>query len=113
MPRKKNPATSLEKATDLYREFHGGEPEISKLTLESRTIPDKLVVIGRLIAVEYEPTGGSSRKGDVYRHEWGDTGKRKVDTLHYFCTDESGREFYLIKGKPQSYPIFNERGVVG
>jgi hypothetical protein len=113
MPRKRNPGKSLEKAKEIYQEFHGGEPEVTELSIDSRTIPDTLIVIGKLIAVEYEPTGGSNRKGEVYRHEWGDTGGRKVDTLTYFCTDTTRHEFYLIKGKPQSYPVFNERGVVG
>ena len=113
MPRKRNPGKSLEKAKEIYREFHGGEPEVTQISLTSRTIPDTLIVIGKVIAVEYEPMGGSNRKGEVYRHEWGDTGGRKVDTLHYFCTDTTRHEFYLIKGKPQSYPVFNERGVVG
>ena len=115
MPRKKNPSEqTLEEAKDVYQGFHHGEPEITQIKVESLTIPDTLIVIGKVVAIEYEPTGGSSRKGEVYRHEWGDTGKRKLDTLHYFCTDTTRREFYLIKGKiEQSYPVFNERGVVG
>ena len=114
MPRKRNPAQSLDAAKKIYREFHGGEPEVTKIKVQSLDIPNTLIVIGKVIAVEYEPTGGSSRKGEVYRHEWGDTGTRKLDTLHYFCTDTSRREFYLIKGEiEQSYPVFNERGVVG
>ena len=113
MPRKKNPAQSLEAAKQIYREFHGGEPEISELSMDSRTIPNPLIVIGRLTAVEYEPIGGSKRKGDIYRHEWGDTGSRKLDTLTYLCTDESRRKFFLIEGKDQSYPVFNSRGIVG
>ena len=114
MPRKKNPATSsLETAKDIYREFHNSEPEVVNLQIDSRTIPDKLIVIGKEIAVEYEPVGDSERQGQTYRHDWGDTGGRKVDTLHYFCTDTTRRAFYLIKGKPSAYPVFNERGVVG
>ena len=114
MPRKRNPnGASLEKAITLYREFHGSEPEIINLTIDSRTIANPLIVIGKVIAVEYAPQRESTKKGQTYRHEWGDTGNRKLDTLHYFCTDSTGRQFYLVKGKPSAYPIFNERGVVG
>jgi hypothetical protein len=114
MPRKRNPnGASLEEAKDIYREFHNSEPEVIKLSIDSRTIPEPLIVIGKVIAVEYEPVGDSEREGQTYRHDWGDTGSRKVDTLHYFCTDTTRRAFYLIKGKPSAYPVFNERGVVG
>tara|TARA_Y100000310_G_scaffold100834_1_gene98725 strand:+ start:1186 stop:1536 length:351 start_codon:yes stop_codon:yes gene_type:complete len=116
MPRKRNPANGvdLEEAKDIYRDFHKSEPEVIKLTIDSRTIPEPLIVIGKVVAVEYEPVGGSGRKGQTYRHDWGDTGSRKLDTLHYFCTDTTRRAFYLIKGNiDQKHPIFNERGVVG
>ena len=114
MPRKKNPSPkTLEAAKAISREVHGTEPEETQITLDTRQIPDVLIAIGKVVAVEYEPIGTSGRKGDVYRHEWGDTGQRKVESLHYFCTDTTRRRFYLIKGKDSSYPVFNERGVVG
>ena len=115
MPRKRNPnGASLEAAKDIYREFHHSEPEVIEMVVKSRTIPTPLIVIGKVIAVEYEPVGDSQREGETYRHDWGDTGGRKLETLHYFCTDTTRRGFYLIKGDiDQEHPIFNERGVVG
>jgi len=100
-----------------YREFHGTEPEAIHVSLESLTIPDTLVIIGEVEAIEYRIASSHSKygkHGEVFRHEWGDTGHRRVKDIYYFCTDESRRRFYLIPANPQSgYPVLTRRGVVG
>ena len=83
---------SVQKATKVYRGFHG------RTVRKKREIPfiqpKTLVYLGRAIAIEYEcdkingtPAGG---EGDlaVYRHECHED--------NILCTDESGRQLYLL-----------------
>lgn len=104
-------------AAQRYKSFHGELPgEQKRVQVSSRTMPSVLVVLGRCVAVEYEveDDASSQRKGQVYRHKFGDTGGRMVDSEVYLATDASGRNFYLVNAKPGGrYPQFGARGIVG
>ena len=104
---------SLERAKRIFERFHGVEAaEAIEITLDTQ-IPTKLVVIGKALAVEYEPLAGA-KKGKRYRHEFGDTGGKQVKAVQYLCSDESGKRFFLVPENPRAqYPVLNERGIVG
>ena len=98
----KNPPSNLEKAIQKRVEFHGLPPErIVKLPIESRQIPDVLVVLGELYALEYipiTPTGKSRKRVVRFRHEAGDVGGGiKVGQPPLLCTDPEGKNLYIIK----------------
>ena len=113
---RRNPDDTAEfqKAARIFEDFHGKPPtQTEKITLESDEIPDTLILIGELIALEYKVVSGD-RTGQVYRHEMGDVGKFKEKAPYYLCTDTSRRRFFLIPKNPKAkYPLFNERGIVG
>src|SRR3990167_2856505 len=118
MAKQRNPsnpkAARLQKAIAISREFHGAhEPEIIEVTLPYDEIPKELIVIGRLVALEYEACLGQ-HAGKVFRHEIGDTGGRKVDTECYLCADVSRKGFWIIPANPGGkFPYFGERGIIG
>ena len=110
------PISAIRRAAPVFKEFHGVQPtQAVKVRVRSRTMPEVLVVLGRCVAVEYEADSeGSTRKGKVYRHEFGDTGGRKVRTTIYLATDAGKRNFYLVNAEPErKYPVVNSRGIVG
>ena len=98
----------------IYKSFHGQDAqELLTVEIPYREIPKNLVTIGVVTAIEYTPVGSSNRKGEVYRHEFGDTGGRKrVKAPVFYCTDKSKKMFYLIPSKKR-HPYFSSRGVIG
>lgn len=116
MPKSRNPKDTAEfrKASKIFEDFHGQPPrQTEKITLESDEIPETLILIGELVALEYKVVSGD-RAGQVYRHEMGDVGKFKVKAPYYLTTDTSRHRFFLIPKNPKAkYPLFNERGIVG
>ncbi len=117
---RRNP-TSDPQATALYKKFHGADPT-EAITLDVPEIPRNMVIVGRLLAFEYEVVADESNKGgrngkkrgQTYRHDVGDLGERKVDTVLYLCSDPSGKNFFIVRGKGGStYPRLANRGVIG
>ena len=92
--------------------FHGQDPTDAVTLSIDTTIPDELVVIGACVAVEYEPLGGD-KKGKLYRHEWGDTGSRKLSKRPYLCVDPNNRHRFFLVHSEGGFPVFTDRGIVG
>jgi hypothetical protein len=99
-----NPPTSpqLQKAIEKRIEFHGVPPrKLIKVPITSRQIPEVLVVLGELYALEYipvTPTGETTKKIVRFRHESGDIGGGiKVGRRPLLCTDPEGENLYIIK----------------
>lgn len=106
-------AKSSRDAHDVFRMFHGVEPTEAVRVVMDTKIPRELVVLGRALAVEYQPLTGR-KEGKAYRHEFGDTGARRLDTVVYLCTDKSRKRYYLVPENPTGrYPVTTERGIVG
>lgn len=98
----------------IYQSFHGLRPsKLIKLSLPYRKIPEDLVLIGQLIALEYEVIGTSERKGTLFRHEFGDIGgKKRVKAPVYLATDKSRKMFYILPTSSR-HPFFSGRGIIG
>ena len=100
-----NPSDSeIAKAIRKRIEFHGMPPDtLVKVPIESRKIPEVLVVLGELVALEYRPitpTGKTTKKKVVYRHEMGDIGGGvKIGEPPLLCSDPEGKNLYIIKRK--------------
>jgi hypothetical protein len=113
----KNPTKEIVAGAKVFKDFHGEDPQtIQKVRVQSRTMPEVLVVLGKCVAVEYEveENQSSTRKGKTFRHEFGDTGGRMVNTMVYLATDKGRKQFYLVNAKVNSkYPVFTDRGIVG
>ena len=97
----------------LYQAFHGNPPvRERKVDLPVPKKGAKLLKIGRLIAVEYEPEFPSKLKGIHYRHESGDTGRTILKNKPILATDEKGKALYIIPTS-KKYPRMTGKGIVG
>lgn len=107
-------ATARENLSRIYQSFHGLRPtKMIKVRLPYREIPEDMVLIGQLVALEYQVVGTSERKGTLYRHEFGDTGgKKRVKAPVLLATDKSRRMFYILPTSSR-HPFFSGRGIVG
>ena len=95
---------------DLFQKFHGAQPTTRQVEFNPPK-GKKLIKIGRAVSVVYEPESPSKLVGKQYEHKWGDTGDKMLKNRPLFCTDASGKNFFLINDKAR--PYFNERGVIG
>ena len=99
----KNPDSNvlLQEAVRKRQQFHGLPPtKTVRISIKSREIPPVLVVLGRLHAIEYvpeTPTGQTTKKRVVFRHEAGDFGTFKAGEPPLLCTDPEGENLYIIK----------------
>ena len=104
-PRQRNPE-------GLYQAFHGAEPIMKKVVFEPPQ--GRLIKIGRLIQLEYQPEPPSKRTGTQYYHSMGDLGgSQHLKSNSILCTDESGQNLFIIKDKPGKWPRFSNRGILG
>lgn len=74
-----------------YEQFHGRR--LKRVRKRSLHYPEKLVVLGRAVAVEYECSkynGGGDGTRATYRHEF--------DTPALLCMDERGKKQLYILG---------------
>ncbi len=96
----------------LYQRFHGNPPRsIRRVNLPIPRNGERLIKIGRLKFVTYEPEQPSRLAGKLYEHEWGDTGRIKLPHNPILATDSKGEHFYIIPDK--SGAKFTERGIIG
>ena len=98
----------MRKNPSLYESFHGNPPaNIRKVHIKD---PKRLVKIGRLKSLVYEPEAPSKRKGTHYEHAFGDYGyKFKKGQEPILAVSEDGKQLFVVEGKY----IFGERGIVG
>ena len=83
-------------ASKLFKDFHGQPPQEAIQVEIDTTIPKTLVIIGKIVAIEYEPLTGKKR-GKLYRHTFGDTGNRMVKATQFLCSDPEGKRFFIIR----------------
>ena len=100
--------------SNLYEKFHGTPPKtVKRVKVATPKEGEKLVAIGRLIELTYEPFGSSKRKGVHYVHEMGDEGEGKRSSGEtILAVSQDGQNFYLIKSNG-SRTRFSERGILG
>jgi len=99
----------LRKARAKYREFHGIDPD-RIIKVDAPDLPPYLVILGKLLEIDYEPTDPTQKKGQ-YWHEFGDYGDRKGKFVPLLATDPEGRQLYIVKMR-SGFKI-NKRGIVG
>ena len=106
LPNPKNPKS-------LYEQFHGVAP--SKVTpVYYQSPPKKLIKVGRLRRIDYEPEIPSKLSKTIYFHHAGDLGDRKSTRSNVIlATDEKGKHLYLVRDRNTKYPIFTGRGILG
>jgi len=95
----------------LYQSFHGNPP--AKTRMVNLPVPkkgQKLVKIGRLTHVTYNPELPSKRAGSHYEHAFGDTGTKILPDKPILATDEGGKNLYIIPDKAK--PRFTNRGII-
>jgi len=98
---------------NLYEDFHGARP-IRERMVDLPEPKGKLIKIGKLVRLEYEPDYPSQYQGTRFYHNSGDTGTKKLKTNLILCTDEEGKNLFLIKANPKAkHPYFSERGIIG
>lgn len=96
----------------LYRGFHGAVPK-GEREVEVPTPKGKLMKIGRLVEITYEPEEPSQRKRTHYVHEFGDDGNRVVKGIKskpILATDKRG-DLFIVRDKSRHY--FSPRGIIG
>ena len=97
----------------MYSSFHGANPGNAR-RVQVPAPQGHLVAIGKLVRIEYEPYGNSQHKNTRFFHVSGDTGDQKLKTNTILCTDDTGKNLFLIKDNPNSqYPYFGPRGIIG
>jgi len=95
----------------LYKSFHGSVPNVIKISYTPPKPGEKLVSIGMIEEIVYQPFGSSKRKNTIYSHKSGDTGANVLPGKMILATSQDGKRFYLLKGSSKA--VFSERGIVG
>ena len=94
--------------TSLYQAFHGANPgKIRKVKIE---VPKRLIKIGRLISLDYEPENPSKRKGIRYTHKFGDTGERMLPEKPLLAASKDGKQLFIVNDGSSTH--FSERGII-
>lgn len=97
-------------SSGLFQKFHGANPTIRPIEFNPPK-GKKLIKIGRIVSVIYEPEPPSQLAGKQYEHKWGDTGGEMLKHKPILCTDISGKNFFIVNDK--SHATFGSRGIVG
>lgn len=105
-----NPSRRNPTGGGLFQKFHGANPTTRQVEFNPPK-GKKLIKIGRIVSVVYEPEPPSKLSGKQFEHKWGDTGDKMLPHRPLFCTDISGKNFFIVNDKAR--PYFNERGVIG
>jgi len=97
----------------LYESFHGVPP--SKQTkVYYEPPPKRLIQIGELTQINYNPRNPSKKHGTEFYHKSGDDGKTILPNNLILATDEEGKNLYLVrKNKDTKRPYFSDRGIIG
>jgi len=102
------------KLETIFRKFHGVDAS-EKLRVKVLSQPKSGAVLGRVTSFTYETmTDGSSREGDLYEHELGDTGTAEnTRSQLWLIVDEKGKPFFVWIEAEGKFPLVDERGVRG
>ena len=93
----------------LYRSFHGVSPKGTRRVKVPRA-EGRLIAIGRIVRIEYEPYGSSKRKGIHYYHIMGDDGRKIHREKPILATSEDGKSFFIVKDQAKTH--FTSRGII-
>lgn len=109
-PREVNP-DGQRRHSGLYQAFHGNPPrEVKRLQIRLPKRGERLIKIGKLSSLQYEPEPPSQRTGSRFEHEFGDYGykfRRGQEPLLAVSAD--GKQLYILAGRYR----FSARGIVG
>ena len=95
----------------LYQQFHGNPPKARRVKARVPNKGEKLIAIGKLVSVEYQPYGSSKRQRVHYTHNFGDTGDEMLPDKPILATGANGKGLYIIEDKAS--PFFSNRGIIG
>jgi len=96
----------------LYESFHGSPPKgLRRVNLPVPPKGTKLVMIGRLSALEYIPEKPSKLANTVYRHRMGDMGSMIMKKKPILASDAAGKNLYIIPDGAKTR--MTERGIIG
>ena len=97
---------------NLYQAFHGNPPKrMRKVNLPVPKKGSRLVKIGRLVDVTYQPEWPSRLAGRAFQHYFGDTGSIVLPEKPILATDSKGKNLFIIPDR--SRPKFTRRGIIG
>lgn len=96
----------------LYKAFHGNPPVARRVKIRVPDKNERLVSIGRLEAIEYQPYGNSKRKRQVFRHRLGDTGSKMLSQRPILATGANGKGLFIVEDKAKKIR-FGSRGIIG
>ena len=103
---------SLANPIGLYQQFHGNPPSnVRKVNLLVPKKGQRLVKIGRLRRIEYDPEYPSKHVGIRFYHLAGDIGSKMVKAP-ILATDSEGKGLYIIP-EVKGFPKFSSRGILG
>jgi len=96
----------------LYERFHGNPPaNLKRVVVATPKEGEKLVAVGRIIEIVYEPFGSSKRKGIHFVHTMGDLGGGRFNREKpILAVSQDGKSFYIIKDRALTH--FTERGII-
>lgn len=93
----------------LYQDFHGNNPARVRNVHLPEPIGGRVIAIGRLMRLEYEPYPPSKHAGTRFYHVMGDDGNRILKDKPILATD--GRSLFIVPDKAS--PRFTGRGIIG
>ena len=101
-------SSRIRRNPSLYEDFHGAAPKGTRKVHVKE--PKRLVKIGRLKSLVYQPDNPSKRKGTNFEHRFGDYGyKFKRGQEPILAVSDDGKQLFIVEGKYE----FDERGIVG
>ena len=93
-----------------YSDFHGTRPiRVRRVTLPNPK-GGKVMKIGRLISLTYEPESPSALKGSHFSHTFGDFGTLKFGKRKPLLVTD-GTNLYIVRDGAPYY--FDKRGIIG
>jgi hypothetical protein len=105
--------TGGEEPPKLYTAFHGDNPKgLRKVELPKPV--GRLILVGKLVELTYQPAENSKLAKNQFVHAFGDTGDAKLPSNSMLATDESGKNFFIVRSTTTiKRPFFSERGIIG
>lgn len=96
----------------LYQQFHGRPPTRIRIAYyKSPKSKEKVIKIGRLAELVYNPEPPSQYAGKYYKHQFGDYGYKFGKQQPILAVSRDGKQLYIINDRAK--PKFGKRGIVG
>ncbi len=106
--------TKRERARAAARIFHGThQGTVVKLNPDERRLPEYMVLVGEVNAIEYIPPENSARGGAVWRHEATDLGGGKRSKNRPLLVADPDTGLVAVVKHNSALRFDPERGLVG